>query len=144
MEIDGADGIEATGLAAGSVGDGAVEASAQHGDSRPKKRQRREEEGGAGEELRRRRTQETACCLVAASHVHFFFLGAWRCTGWPNITAEDEMLTSEMRLTGSSVLGGARMQGPPMPGQRRRSGGSEMTRVLVSGSGQRAWRPPAA
>ena len=60
MEIDGADGIEATGLAAGSVGDGAVEASAQHGDSRPKKRQRREEEGGAGEAL------SVRCCLETA------------------------------------------------------------------------------
>jgi hypothetical protein len=99
MDMDGADGVAASGLAAGTVGDGAVEdgqSSAVPGDSRPNKRQRREEEGGAGEELRRRRTQETACCLVAASHVHFFFLGAWRCTGWPNITAE-EMLTSEMR-----------------------------------------------
>ena len=61
MDIDGADGVEATDLAAGSVGDGAVEASAQHGDSRPKKRQRREEEGEAGEALGMRRCLETAC-----------------------------------------------------------------------------------
>ena len=65
MDIDGANSVPAaSGLAAGSVGDGAVEdgqSSAAHGDSRPKKRQRREEEGGAGEALQGRCFFETAC-----------------------------------------------------------------------------------
>jgi hypothetical protein len=64
MEIDGADGVAASGLAAGTVGDGAVEdgqSSAVPGDSRPNKRQRREEEGRAGEAAQRRHTKETAC-----------------------------------------------------------------------------------
>jgi hypothetical protein len=99
MDIDGADGVAASGLAAGTVGDGVFEdgqSSAVPGDSRANKRRRREEEEEAGEALRRRRTQETACCSVAASHVHFFFLGAWRCTGRPN-HAEEMLTSSEMR-----------------------------------------------
>ena len=65
MDIDGANSVPAaSGLTAGSVGDGAVEdgqSSAVFGDSGPNKRQRREEEEAAGEALRRRRTSETAC-----------------------------------------------------------------------------------
>ena len=91
MEIDGADGIEATGLAAGSVGDGAVEASAQHGDSRPKKRQRREEEGGAGEALSVRCCLETAC----AWWLHHIACGRLHCRH----QKRDVMLTDVMRLT---------------------------------------------
>ena len=64
MDIDEANSVAASGLAAGSVGDDAVEdgqSSAAHGDSRPKKRQRREEEKRAGEALQRLFFFETAC-----------------------------------------------------------------------------------
>ena len=61
MDIDGADG--------------AVESSAQHGDSRPKKRQRREEEGGAGEASGMRCFFETAC----AWRLHHITCGRLHC-----------------------------------------------------------------
>ena len=91
MDIDEANSVAASGLAAGSVGDDAVEdgqSSAAHGDSRPKKRQRREEEEGAGEAVQRLFFLRDCMCMVATSHVNASIVGAWRCTDCA-MTAEE-------------------------------------------------------